>query len=103
VVAKTVQFSVDSPVSPGGVVGGHLEDEPADFGVGWWPSGFLGWLGPGFGDASAVPAKECVWSDEPASAELVGECLAYRREQAPVIIVERRPVVLALEHPELVA
>lgn len=29
--------------------------------------------------------------------------MAYRCEQAPVVIVERRPFVLAAEHPELVA
>jgi len=103
VVDVVGDFAVDAPVAPGGVIGGHLKGEPPDLRVGWWPSGFVGWLGPVFGDASAVLAKECVGGGEPASSEAAGECLAYSCEQARVIIVERRPFVLAVKDPELVA
>jgi len=55
------------------------------------------------GDASSVPAEQRVRCDEPAVATGSGECLGYRCEQSPSIIVERRPVVLAAENAELVA
>jgi hypothetical protein len=103
VVADLGESSVDSPVSPCWVVGGHLNDESADFGVGWWPSGFVGWLGPVFGGASAMPAKQSVWCDEPSVAASPGECLGYRCKHRSVVIVEVGSGVLSVQDAELVA
>jgi hypothetical protein len=55
------------------------------------------------GDASAVPAQEGVGCDEPSLAVWPGECLGDGAEQRPIIIGERRPLVLAAEYGELVA
>jgi len=50
-----------------------------------------------FGDASAVPAQECVWCDEPS----VAVCLGDGAEQGLVVVVERGPPVLAAQGDDL--
>jgi hypothetical protein len=55
------------------------------------------------GDASAMPAKQCVRGDEPTVAAWLGECGGYRPEQASIILGEVRSVVLSVQDAELVA
>ena len=55
-----------------------------------------------FGDASAVPAEQGVWCDEPSVAARSGECLGYRCEQAPIILGEVSSGVASVQDAELV-
>lgn len=102
-VAEASEFAVYAAISPGGVVGGHLENESADRGVSGWASGLLGWLGPVLGNASAMPAKQSVRGDEPTVAAWPGECGGYRSEQASIILGEVGSVVLSVQEAELVS
>ncbi len=80
-VAETVQCSCDAAVSPGRVLGRHIDNELVNFGSGRWPSGRLDWLGPVPGDASAVPTQEGFGCDEASVAVWSGECLGDGAEQ----------------------
>ncbi len=62
-----------------------------------------GWLGPVFGDASAVPTEQGVGSGEPSVAASLGECLGYRCEHRSVVVGKRGSCVLSVQDAELVA
>ena len=102
-VAETDEFAVDAAVSPGRVLGRHVDDEEPDCGVGGRSTGCLAWLGPASCDASAVPTQEGVGCNEPSLAAWSGECLSDGAQQRPVVIVQRWPRCLAAEYGELVA
>ena len=94
---------LDSGVAPGGVVGGHGENEPATTGCGCRSSWTSAGLGPVAGDATAVPAPQCVRGDKPPLSAGAGECGGDGTEQAAVVIIESGAVGLAVQHRELVA
>ena len=102
-VTEPVEFARYSSVVPGRVVGGHVDDEPADFTGCGWPSGPSGWLGPVAGDSLPVPAQQGVGGDEPAGASGAGECVGDRAKQGPIVVVEVGLVVLSAQHHQLVA
>jgi hypothetical protein len=70
--AESVEFAVDTAVSPAGVLGGEPGDEVAD--VVWqrWTSWWRG-LGPLLGDQALVPGQEGAWGDDPVLAQGSGE------------------------------
>ena len=55
------------------------------------------------GDASPVPAQQRVGGNQPPTAAWPRQRLGDRAEQGPVIVGERRSVVLASQDRELVA
>ena len=103
-VAEPGEFALDAAVSPGRVLVGESNDQLTQLGAGRWPTDASGWrLGPVFGDSLAVPSQQRLGRDDPAVAELAGECCGDRAEQGPVVIGERGSRDLASQHGVLVA
>ena len=103
VLAEPGEFAADSPVAPGRVVGGHVDDESADLNKCGWPTRASDGLGPVTGDSSPMPAQQGVGGDEPSAASEAGECVGDRGEQRPITVIELRSVVLSAQHHQLVA
>ena len=103
-VAEASEFAVDASVSPGRVLVGEAHDQLTQLCAGGWPTGGSGWrLGPVFGDSSAVPSQQRLGRDDPAVAELAGECGRDRAEHGPVVVGEGSSCDLASQYGVLVA
>ncbi len=102
-MTETREFAVDAAVSPSGVGGSHVDDEPADLCSGGRPPWSAGGLGPVARDATSVPAEQGVGGDDPTDAQSAGERCCYSAKQAAVLVVDKGAALLALEDGELVA
>ena len=102
-VAETGEFAGDAAVTPGGVVGGHVDDEVTQLHRSAGPPGRPAGLGPTAGDSASVPTQQGIWRDEPGNSPPSGQGRRDRTQQRPVLIDERWPVVLPARDCELVA
>ncbi|MFT5433354.1 MAG: hypothetical protein ACI9OJ_004060 [Myxococcota bacterium] len=79
-VSQTLEFSVDAPVSPVGVLTGHPSDQPPEVWVdGWAASRFVRWLGPVSADSLFVPSQNCFGFDN--QKRVVSACPRHCRPE----------------------
>ena len=67
-MAEADKFAGDAAVAPGGIVGGHVDDETTKFHRGAGLAGRPAGLGPVAGDSASVPTQQGLWGDKPASS-----------------------------------
>jgi hypothetical protein len=72
-VAEAGEFAVDASISPGGVLGGHADDQGAQAGRDGWPTGSGRCGCPAVGDKLAVPAQDGGGGDEQPEAAADGQ------------------------------
>ena len=101
-VAEANEFAGDAAVAPGGVVGGHVDDEATKRGGGGWSARRPQGLSPVAGDSASVPTQQGLWRDEPAGSLWSGQGRRDGTEQGPVLVGEGWSVVLPVQHCELV-
>ena len=80
-----------SAVAPGGVVGGHFEDETTKRAGGGWSARRSRGLGPVSGGSPPVPAQQGLWRHEPASSPRSGQGRRDSTQQGPG---PRRPAAI---------
>ena len=102
-VTETSKLAGDAAVAPGGVVGGHLDDETTQLHRSAGPPGRPAGLSPVAGHSASVPTQQGLWCDEPASSPPSRQGRRDRTQQGPVLIGERWPVGLSAQDCELVA
>jgi hypothetical protein len=90
-------------VAPLRVVGCHLDDQPPQLGCGRWSTTRTRRLAPVAGDASSMPAQQCVRCHQPSLALGSRQRLGDRCRPRPVDIGDLLTVRGAVEHCELVA
>ena len=105
-MSESLEFSVDSSVSPVWVLVGEADGQPLELWVDWRAASRCRWrLGPLSGDPSLVPSQNGVWFDD--QKRVVLTCASYRRpekgEEVRSVFGEVRSVDLALKHDNLVA
>jgi len=103
-VAEASEFALDAAVSPGRVLLCWAHDQATQLCAGGWPTYAPGrGMGPVLGDSVAVPSQQHLGRDDPALAQLAGECGRDRAEHRPVVVGEGRSCELASQHGVLVA
>ena len=102
-MTETSELAGGAAVAPGGVVGGHVDDEATQLHRGARPPGRPAGLGTVAGDSASVPAQQGLWCDEPAGSLRSGQGRSDRTEQGPALVGEGWSVVLSVQDRELVA
>jgi len=105
-VSESVEFSVDSPVSPVRVLVRHLDDQPPDLGVdGWATLPLVRWLCPVPGDSPSMPSEHGFGFDDQKRVASTGptHCRPENTEDGSVGVGELWSVDLTLQNEDLVA
>jgi hypothetical protein len=105
-MSESVEFSVDSAVSPVRVFSRQPDDEGSDVGVDGWPSSrFVRRLCPVFAESLFVPPEHGVWFDD--QKRFVSMCPTHdspeNPKDRPVGVGEVWAVDLTLQDQDLVA
>ncbi len=105
-MSESVEFSVDSSVSPVRVLVGDSDCEPPDLCVDGWPSSRLvWWLGPVACDSPSMPSEHGFGFDDQERGALTCPChgRTEKAKDGAVGVGELWSVDLALQDQELVA
>jgi hypothetical protein len=83
-VSEPGEFTMDSAVTPGGVLACHLERHRADLLGDRWAAGTAVGIGPATSDQLGVPAQQRAGRDDPVEPERTGEKSAQSGQQGAV-------------------